>query len=210
MQSFWSIYCSVSMHVYYTCHCIDLSRPLFLFRLACAENILWICVPCQSNRGKSLFLSLDLPSFPLVFFVCFSSEALLRCTLRAVVGGTVRHVLWCIAGFLLSEWVRHGQDTVTCCGSTYQKLLQVTFFPSTAWSWVTPRNLVQNMLAQDLDFLCWACFSTRYCRWWQRLPEILEPDSDTTALLLRSLSTRCGRTYPNLLSTRLHLCLQSV
>lgn len=80
MQSFCSIYYLVSMHVYYTCHCTDLSHPLFLFHLACAENILRVWVPCQSNRGKSLFLGLDLPSFPLVFlFVSFSSEALFRC-----------------------------------------------------------------------------------------------------------------------------------
>lgn len=65
---FSSIDYSFRMRVYYTCHCADLSHPFSLFHLAYAENILGVCLLCQSKKGTGLLLNVDLPTFPVAFF----------------------------------------------------------------------------------------------------------------------------------------------
>lgn len=74
-----------------------------------------------------------------------------------------------------------------------------------------PRNVKQNMFLQNLNFLCWACFSTWYHRRWQKVARSTwKVGLRYYSSPFRFLSTRCGRTYPNLLSATLRLCLGPV
>lgn len=157
---FSSIDYSFRMRVYYTCHCADLSHPFSLFHLAYAENILGVCLLCQSKKGTGLLLNVDLPTFPVAFFQKYCLGAGWELFLG------VQFRVFCAvlqAALSLDELDIEHRNVLLFF------LPERAVFRRTAWPWVMLRTVKQNIFVQDLDFLCWVFFSTWHHGWWQQV-----------------------------------------
>lgn len=115
---------------------------------------------CSVSQTR-LLLNVDLPTFPRFFFQ--------KCCLGAgweLFLGVYFHVFCAVlkAALSLEELDIEHRNVLLF------SLPERTVFPRTRWPWEMPRTVKQNIFVQDLDFLCWVCFSSWHSGWWQKVP----------------------------------------
>lgn len=98
------------------------------------------------------------------FSCCFFREVLLRCRLRAGLGGIVPCILCCIAGCPQPGWAGHRQNTGTCCSPCQTEL---SFQNNMALS--DAQDCEAEYICLGSWFFLLSFFSTWHHGWWQKV-----------------------------------------